>query len=234
MVNQLERVDAVLIAVPDDQITVAAISLASRPSAAEEVWLHLSGSASGDMCRVAPATPRAAGGLHPLQSLPGHQVSMDYLQGVLAGIEGEKPACTMAVQIAERLGMVPKLLEPGTKPLYHAGAVMAAGHVTASFAAGLDMLEACGLSREEAQGALFPLIRGAVANLQIREPREVITGPVSRGDVGTVQEHLDALETGSPHWSALYRTLALAALEVSAGRLDPAVVTELRSLLRQG
>jgi len=231
MVSQLERVDVALLAVPDDQIKVAAISLASRPFAADEVWLHLSGSAPGDLARVAPATPLAVGSLHPLQALPGHTVHAEHLQGVLAGIEGEPAACAQAVQVAERLGMVPKLLKTGSKPLYHAGAVMAAGHVTAAFAAGLEMLEACGLSREEARGALFPLIRGAVANLQAREPAEVITGPVARGDIGTLRVHLEALKEQNAAWPDLYRTLALAALEVSSARLDPRVIDELRALL---
>ena len=80
------------------------------------------------------------------------------------------------------------------KPLYHAAAVMTAGHVTALFDVALEMLVACGLTRKTAHQILQPLLASTVHNLETKDPAEALTGTFSRGDVETVKRHLAALK----------------------------------------
>lgn len=231
-IAELPAADVVVLAVADDAIAAVAGGLALRPSASEEVWLHLSGALPADILRVAEGTPRAVGGLHVLQALDGSPIGLDHLTGVTAGLDGDEEAMAVAESLAQRLTMVPRRLVPGTKALYHAAAVSVAGHATALFAQAQAMLAACGLDEAAAREMLRPLIAGAVRNLVEGAPAEVVTGPIARGDAGIVERHLDALTAlESSELKATYRLLAATALELSAPGLASDRVDAIRRLL---
>ena len=52
---------------------------------------------------------------------------------------------------------------------------------------------------------LAPLLRTTLANLLERGPAQALTGPVARGDVGTVRAHLRLLDGQAPRLAAAYR-----------------------------
>jgi predicted short-subunit dehydrogenase-like oxidoreductase (DUF2520 family) len=79
------------------------------------------------------------------------------------------------------------------KPLYHAAAVMASGNIVALFDIALDMLERSGLKREKAHEVLIPLLQSTIGNLSMSSPAKALTGTFSRGDIATVERHLEAL-----------------------------------------
>ncbi|MGM0574658.1 MAG: DUF2520 domain-containing protein [Myxococcota bacterium] len=230
-VEDLPTVDVILLAVPDGAIEEAAAALARRPGAGEEVWLHLSGSRPGGVCRVDETRPGAAGCLHPLQALPGHEVPRSHLAGATAGLDGEPEAVAAAEEIARALGLVPRRLADGTKPLYHAAAVTVAGHATALFAQSLRMLEACGFDAAAGRDALLPLLRGAVNNLGRGLPGEVITGPIARGDADTVARHLARLDALDAHLAETYRRLARTALDLSRPALTEEAARAVEAIL---
>lgn len=214
--------DVVLLAVSDRAIEEVTAALARRPSAPREVWLHLSGSRPGEVARVGPDVPRAAGAFHPLQSLDGTAAAAARLRGAVAGLDGDPAAVEAGAALARQLGMRPLRLEAATKARYHAAAVMAAGHVAALFAQACRTLASCGLSADEARAALHPLLTGAAENLGHGAPGEVQTGPVPRGDVDTVTRHLAALDAADdPRTARAYRVLAAEALALAQERLDP-------------
>ncbi len=229
--GELPPADVILLAVSDGAIQAVASELAARPSATTETWLHLSGSLPGELCRVDGDRPAAAGCLHPLQALPGTPVPRSHLAGATAGLDGDPAAVDVARTLALALGMTPRTLAPGSKALYHAAAVTVAGHATALFAQGMQMLVACGFEPDEARAALQPLMAGAVANLADGAPQDVITGPLARGDHGTLARHLEALDALAPDLGATYRRLAATAVELSRDQLDQASVEAIRRAL---
>jgi predicted short-subunit dehydrogenase-like oxidoreductase (DUF2520 family) len=94
------------------------------------------------------------------------------------------------------------------KELYHAGAVLASGGLTALISISLEILARCGLSEKEARSVLFPLIESTIANIQAVGPRGALTGPVRRGDVGTSRRNTRALAELQPEWARIYKLLA--------------------------
>ena len=66
---------------------------------------------------------------------------------------------------------------------------------------------------------------------QSGEPAGALTGPVARGDVGTVRAHLRLLARRAPRFADAYRALSLRALTLAAPRLDDEQVRALRALL---
>jgi predicted short-subunit dehydrogenase-like oxidoreductase (DUF2520 family) len=120
------------------------------------------------------------------------------------------------------------------KSLYHAAAVMASGGVTALVSISLEMLARCGLSEAQARRVLLPLVEGTVANIHAVGPARALTGPVRRGDAGTVTRNLHALAAVDASWREIYRQLAARGLVLAerAG-LDRAALAELRRRLKQ-
>jgi predicted short-subunit dehydrogenase-like oxidoreductase (DUF2520 family) len=86
-----------------------------------------------------------------------------------------------------------------------------------------------GLSEEDALGAILPLARGSLENLERMGPVQALTGPISRGDLETIRLHLRTLE---PRERALYAALGLELLNLAmAGELGEDEGEEIRELL---
>lgn len=211
----LASAEVVVIAVPDGAITSVAQALAGRD--ADEVWLHLSGSRPASVMRVGER-PRAVGCLHPLVALADAATS---LSGAVAGIEGEPEAVSIARQLARDAGLSPVAIDAEHKAAYHAAAVTVAGHATALFAQAMQLMAAAGMAPDDARRALQPLLLSAARNLERGDPATVSTGPIVRGDAGTITAHLAAMDRLDPKLAATYRLLAETALALVGARLSP-------------
>lgn len=232
-VSALPACDVVLLAVPDGAIEDAARALAERAGAAAEIWLHLAGSRDGRVARVDAKTPRAAGCLHPIVALAGRE-SRPHLVGATAGVDGEPAAVAAAIALAEAIGLRPTRLREGAKALYHAAAVTVAGHAVALWDQAVGTMVLAGVPRADARAALLALMQGAIAQLARAEPGEVITGPIARGDAGTVRAHLAALDAlEDPDGASVYRALGRRALALSAPKLGPEAAREIAAALTE-
>lgn len=219
---KLPAVDAVLLAVSDGAIAEVTELLAERPSATEEVWLHLSGALPSEAVRWDPERPRAAGTLHPMVALPGDGAGSNLLVGATCGIAGDAPALEAARLLGESLQMTAMEIHDSQRALYHAAAVTVAGHATALLSQAVTMLERVGFEEPQARRALVSLMTTALANLSDGTADEEITGPVARGDATTVRLHLEALQREVPELLSTYLSLAQTALALSRNSLTPA------------
>jgi predicted short-subunit dehydrogenase-like oxidoreductase (DUF2520 family) len=215
--------ELVLIATPDDTISAVAGELAAeRAITRDHVVLHLSGLLDRGALAPLEESGAAAGSFHPLQSVAEPATAAERLKGAYVGIEGDERALVAAERLANTLRMIPVRIPAAAKPAYHAGAALVANYTVALVGVAERLARSAGVPSEIASRMYLPLLGGAVANLTALGPAESLTGPVRRGDVQTVQSHLAAL---SPQDRRLYRTLALAALDLAreAGLTDAAV-----------
>ncbi len=100
---------------------------------------------------------------------------------------------------------------------------MASGNLVALFDVALEMLSHCGLTRSESQGILLPLVESTVHNLEENDPARALTGTFARGDLQTVQRHLEALSNRKLATARdLYRLLGRRSLDLAKKNgLDP-------------
>ena len=224
--------ELLLIATPDDQIAKVAETLAKLnwDDPRQSTVIHTSGALSSSV--LAPLRERnwSTGSLHPLASVSEPKAGAQLLRGAFWCVEGDPRAVRVARAIVKDLDGKSFSISSDKKPLYHAAAVMVSGNVTALFDVALEMLADCGLTRAQARNALLPLLAGAVRNLETLDTSRALTGTFARGDLETVKRHLAALKNNQ---SALeiYRLLGLRSLELSAPRLDPAVVKQIKRLI---
>ena len=183
--------DLFLISTPDDQIAAVAAKLSKLRLARKPIALHTSGALSSDVLSALKAVGWSTGSIHPLISVTDPQTPLD---GAFWCVEGEARAVRIAKAIVRDLGGTSFSINAKEKPLYHAAAVMTAGHVTALFDVALEMLVACGLTRKTARQILQPLLASTVRNLETKDPAQALTGSFARGDVETVKRHLAAIK----------------------------------------
>ena len=190
-IGSLPQADLFLITTPDDQIADVAAKLTKLQFTPKPVALHTSGALSSDVLSSLKAQGWSTGSVHPLISVSDATTS---IEGAFWCVEGDSRAVRLAKTIVRDLGGTSFSINSAEKPLYHAAAVMTAGHVTALFDVALEMLVACGLTRKTARQILQPLLASTVHNLETKDPTEALTGTFSRGDVETVKRHLAALK----------------------------------------
>jgi predicted short-subunit dehydrogenase-like oxidoreductase (DUF2520 family) len=205
-----EGADLVLIATPDDVISRVAEELAAeRAIARDQVVLHLSGLLDRTALLPLEESGAACGSFHPVQSVAEPSSAAERLKGAYVGIEGDDRALEAAERLANTLRMVPVRIPAEAKPAYHAGAAFVANYTVALVGVAERLARSAGVPAEIAGRLYLPLLAGAVANLTSLGPAAALTGAVRRGDVQTIQSHLDAL---SPEDRELYRAVARAAV----------------------
>jgi len=224
--------NVILIATPDDRIGEAVQSIMDNARRiGRGVVLHTSGAVSSAALAALRESNFAVGSCHPLQTFESPLRALTVIRQSHFCIEGDAQAARAARTFVRRIGARSFEIPTTMKSLYHAAAVMASGGVTALLSTSLEALQHCGLSEAQARHVLLPLTEATVANVRAVGPQRALTGPVRRGDVGTVQRNLEALTAIDGRWLALYRLLAAHSLRLIESQLDRAVVDALQRLL---
>ena len=224
--------DVVFITTPDDAIGQVASTVSWRSA---QGVLHCSGAATLDVLEPAKRQGALVGGFHPFQTFSSVEEAVKALPGTTFAIEGEPPIGAFLENAALALGGRPLFLKPGDRVLYHASAVMACGFTVTLAKLATDLWKALGFQRENALEALLPLLRGTIESMGSVGIPQALTGPLARGDVGTMRKHLDALEANAPEVVLVYCHLALAQLPIALekGNLAHDTAKEIQALLER-
>ena len=232
----LQGSDVVLICVPDDAIAGVALALAPHvDESAPPRVVHTSGSVGLNVLAPLAAAGCVTLSLHPLQTITERSTPHD-LRGAAAAITAAEPAVqTFGHALAHALGMLPFDLTDEVRPLYHAAASLAANFTVTLQAAVRELTGIAGIHESVAAHAFASLARTALERVERDGPADALTGPIVRGDVGTVIAHLAALDAAAPAVAALYRPLANATvnLALTSGRLEVDTAGELDMAIRE-
>ncbi|WP_423748159.1 Rossmann-like and DUF2520 domain-containing protein [Frankia canadensis] len=219
---RLRAADVLLVAVPDDAIaTVTAELVAVGAVRAGQLLAHLSGRHGLGVLRTGGGSRAALAAIHPIMTLPGGEPGPRVFEGVPFGITADPAAADRARSLATAVGGVPLTVADDSRDLYHAALVLGGNFLTSLAVAARDALTAAGVT--DPAVALGPLLRASLDNA-LAAGWPAATGPVRRGDVGTVRAHLEALTAVDPAVAEVYRALArFTARELAgAGLLPPA------------
>lgn len=174
---------------------------------------------------------------HPIIALPRPRRGAFRL--ITFGVEGDREAVAWVRALTEDLGAESVLVDPNAKALYHLAAVYGSNYLVACLAVACNHLERslarveppAGAGEERALRHLLPLARSAIENLGESGLAAGATGPVARGDVGTIERHLEALD---PRGQNLYRLLGAELLRVLEAQLPEDARAPMSELLGTG
>ncbi|MGI5259428.1 Rossmann-like and DUF2520 domain-containing protein [Streptomyces angustmyceticus] len=227
----LARADLVLLTVPDDALANLVSGLAEtgavRPG---QLLVHTSGrfgTAVLDPATRAGALPLA---LHPAMTFTGTSVDVQRLAGCSFGVTSPDELRMAAEALVIEMGGEPEWIAESARPLYHAALAIGANHLVTLVAQSMDLLRDAGVQAPDRM--LGPLLGAALDNA-LRSGDAALTGPVARGDAGTVAAHIAELRRHAPQsvagYVAMARTTADRALD--HGLLKPELAEDLLDVL---
>ena len=204
------RLDADLVwfCVPDSEIG----SVAAKLSGFEwkgKIAFHSSGVRAGDALKALRKRGAAVASVHPLMTFV--RGSVPDLAAVPFAIEGDGKAVRVAFKVVKDLGGIPVPIRKEEKVPYHAFATMICPLLVALLAAAEETAAAAGLSRKSARRRMMAIVRQTLTNYAKLGPAKSFSGPIVRGDVETINQHLKAL-TKVPKAKRAYIALAESAL----------------------
>ncbi len=232
----VESCDTVFITVPDTSIYDVAQQIAQncrRGDLEGKVFLHCSGALTSDELCSIRTKGGFTGSLHPIQTFPDRMGSWESMYHIYFGFEGSREAEATAEKVVSLLdGRMVRVHTEG-KRLYHAAACVLSNYVvTLSHLAG-RLLESAGMDGDIGLKAFMVLLRSTVENIERLGSMEALTGPISRGDTGTVSAHLEAMETSLAGEAILYKNLGwmTVAIALKKGTIDQERAQKLMQLL---
>ncbi|SFH09646.1 Predicted oxidoreductase, contains short-chain dehydrogenase (SDR) and DUF2520 domains [Desulfotomaculum arcticum] len=227
--------ELIFITTPDREIAPVSKQIAGEGGfKSGQVVAHTSGAhAAGELTGVREAGALAVS-IHPLQSFAEVQAAMENLPGSYFSIEGDEGAMPVARQVVEDLNGKFFTISAQDKPIYHAAACIASNYLVSLMHFATGLYAGFGLGPREAFEALYPLVRGTVANISKVGPTGALTGPVARGDGSTIEGHLEAFKNHNPELAELYARLGRYTVEVALekGSINDGQANELEKIFK--
>lgn len=226
------RAELVLLTTPDDVLAEVVTAIALGDGFREDGFaVHTSGAhglAPLERARLAGAHVAAC---HPAQTFPSGAADPDAIVGAAWAVTASGDDRLWARDLVEQLGGTPHDVADDVRTLYHAGLVVGSNAVGAAVAVARQLL----LGARVADPAAFlgPLVRASVDNV-MADGASALTGPVVRGDAGTVAAHLERLDADAPHLAAAYRRLSRVVLDQVRPALAADAAAALDDLLAGG
>ena len=227
-----DAADLVFITTPDGVIPQIAAQVKWHPG---QGVVHCSGADSLNILAPAADIGALRGGFHPLQTFATVAYAIENIPGSTFALEADEPMLGSLKEMAAALGGHWIVLKPGDKVVYHAAAVLACNYMITLVKLATDLWKTFGVSTPEATQALLPLLRGSLNNLNNVGLPNSLTGPIARGDAGTVQKHLVALQERAPELLPAYKELGRQTIPIALakGKIDKEKASELNAILSQ-
>lgn len=232
----VQRADLAVLAVPDDVLPGLVRGLANagcfRPG---QIVVHTSGAHGISVLDPAAEHDVLPIALHPVMTFTGREEDVQRLLACSVGVtarEDDEAAWSVGEALVVEIGAEPVRIAEAVRPLYHAALAHGANHLVTLVRDAVELLEDAGI--RPAERLLGPLLSAALDNA-LRHGDRALTGPVARGDAGTVRKHLRELDAVDPDLADTYRTLARRTADRAgaAGLLPDHAADEVRATLEE-
>ena len=226
----VDRCDLVFVTTPDSAIAATTAALRWRPSMAA---VHCSGVTEVSALAGASQGGALVGGFHPMQTFADPAVAMAALPGSTITLEAAEPLMAALEALTQRLGCRVNRLPPGMRGRYHAAAGYTSQFINALFGEASAIWRSWGATDEDALKALLPMEQGTLASIASAGIAGGMPGPVSRGDIGSVQKHVAALTPLGQGTIGFYRQLCASTvpLALARGAIDAALAQRILAVL---
>ena len=217
----LQQATLVLLTVPDDAledlVSGLVVAGAVQPG---QLLAHTSGRYGLAVLEPAVRVGALPLALHPVLPFAGTRVDLERLHGTAFGVTAPEALRPVAEVLVVEMGGEPVWLSEEQRPLWHAALAHGANHLTTLVASCADLLRRAGV--DDPAQVLAPLL-GAALDGALRAGDAALTGPVARGDAGTVRAHLDVLAEVAPEVLPSYVAMARLTADraLASGRLGP-------------
>lgn len=223
-----------VLAVPDDELAPHVQGLAAVGGVrAGQLLVHLSGRHGVDVLEPVMQLGALPLALHPVMTFTGTSIDLSRLVGCSFAVTAPDLLRPIGHALVVEMGGEPQDVSEQARPLYHAALAGAANSLVTLVAQSLDLLRRCGV--EDPSRFIAPLLSASLEGA-LRNGDLALTGPVARGDAGTVAAHVRELGAVSPEAATAYVALARLTADraLAAGILTPTRAESLLDVLAGG
>ncbi|MCX7745613.1 MAG: DUF2520 domain-containing protein [Clostridia bacterium] len=218
LVKTVQDADILLIAVSDSNISHIALEI-SDPlkmlNIKDKTFIHVSGALSSEELEVLAQHGGYTASLHPIQTFADSLEGWRGLYGIYYGFEGNEKALKVCERITDSFGGKIIKIKKDEKKIYHAALCILSNYMVALSYAAENLFESIGVDRKICMEAFMPIIKRTVSNIETLGSLSALTGPISRGDIGTVETHLWTLKERNPEVLEVYKTLGKVAVDIA-------------------
>ncbi|MFB0836218.1 Rossmann-like and DUF2520 domain-containing protein [Arthrobacter halodurans] len=214
----VRRAELVLLAVPDDALGPLVKGLADAGHwQAGQLVVHTAGRYGTGILEPARAAGAIPLAIHPAMSFTGMSLDLTRLQDCMFGVTADRMMLPIAQALVVEMGAEYAVIEEEDRGIYHAALAHASNHLVTIAGQSAQLLRIAGVERPDR--VLGPLMRASLENA-LSSGEGALTGPVARGDVGTVAIHRDALakDAVSPDVRDAYLSMARATAQRALAR----------------
>ena len=207
--QDMRSANIIILAVQDQAIeSTARALLAPNLLSAGSIVVHTSGSQTLNCLKMFRSSDFEIGSIHPFYAFSGGGIMLTGFQDVCFGIDGSEHVRMVLNKIVSCIGGFSVHITDENRSLYHAAAVVASNFLPALQLAANDLMIRCGVSSTNAAKSVHRIQQSALDNLKTVALSEAITGPLVRGDLNTVNSHIQTLSEDFPRYLPAYIALS--------------------------
>ncbi|SHH02671.1 Rossmann-like and DUF2520 domain-containing protein [Tepidibacter thalassicus] len=209
--------DIIFITTNDDSIENVVNQLSqARVLNKGQIVVHMSGSYSSSILSDLEKFGCYVYSMHPLQSFANVENSIKKLENTVFTIEGSIEKMSVLESVLKKTGNEYFKIDSNLKTIYHAGACVISNYLVTLMDFGLSFFSSIGIDENDAFKAVYPLIEGTIENVKNLGCKNALTGPISRGDINTIENHLNSIKVNIPNKLSFYKIMALMTLDLSS------------------
>ncbi|MBI5806429.1 prephenate dehydrogenase/arogenate dehydrogenase family protein [candidate division TA06 bacterium] len=229
-----KEADLVILAVPDSAVKTVAENLAAKQAFKKgQIVCHTSGFLPSGILVSLKLFGVFTLSLHPFVSI-ARKMQAGSLAGAYFALEGDAVAVEQAREMVAALDGFSITIKPQDKALYHAAGAMASYLAVALWLGAKQALIKAGADEESAGQMMAGMVHSLEGNIKLNGLTGSLTGPVMRGDLATVQGHLQALKNWGGPYEQIYRMLGQDVLEKAKEQGLSAELTQKLSAVLEG
>lgn len=230
----LDLTQLIFITTPDDVIKKVADEISEYYNIKKgQIFVHMSGALSSKELISLKQKGAYIYSLHPLQSFADIKSALISLKSTVFTVEGDKEKINILENMLEKCGNRFFTITEEMKGLYHASACVVSNYLVTLIDYGLKFYRNMGVDEELAIEAVYPLIKGTIENIRKLGTKKALTGPIKRGDVGTIVKHIESFESFAPELLKLYKILGYETVKLAEGDKQNKSILELKKILKE-
>lgn len=229
----IKQCDVIAITTPDDEITNIVVEIKKLNCNLQyKIIFHMSGVHSSKIFKPLKDNDLTTLSIHPMLSISDSISAAKEVENAVFTIEGEGEQYNTTKLFIDNLGIKSVTLSTDNKIMYHAACSLISNYLVTLINTGRHMLISSGFPKELATESIKPLFLKTVNNILENGTENSLTGPIARGDTGTIQKHLAEL-INYPEWFELYNVLALNTVNFAKNEnyINNEKATELKEVL---
>lgn len=193
--EKLPPAEIYFIVTPDDLIQETVLKLCnSNLLKSGDIVLHCSGSLSSDDLAIVKNKNCFVASVHPIKSFASPSEAITTFNGTYCGIEGDNEALIKLIPLFENMGALLFPIKKEFKKTYHASSVLANNYLVTLHYLAVEGFKISGIKDDQAKAITSKLMQDAFNNINTLSHYQALTGPIQRGDLKTVTQHLKALQ----------------------------------------